>query len=104
MEIMLADLIREQADRYVVNAAFNQAVLFFKDGSYLQFEHTSRANRWARASAEATVADAICQALRQFRLNAKHLQLFFDDGSETAFIVSASSQQREREGENGSTR
>ena len=104
MDFMLAELIHEQADRYVVNAAFNQAVLFFKDGSYLQFEHTSRDNRWARASAEGTMADKMCQSLRQFRLNAKHLQLFFDDGSEKEFIVSASSQKKESKQENGNAR
>jgi len=97
MDFMFAELMHKQAARCVFNAEFNQAVLFFKDGSYLQFEHTSRDNRWARASAEQTQADKMCQSLRQFRLNAKHLQLFFDDGSEKEFIVSASSQKRKGE-------
>jgi hypothetical protein len=72
--------------RYSVNAAFNQATVEFSDGSTLQFEHSSRANRWARASAESTIAAEICQAIRQFRLNAKHLQLFFEDGSNVEFL------------------
>jgi hypothetical protein len=83
---MLAEWTRKNATRYLVNAEFNQAVLFFADGSYLQFEHTSRHNRWARASADSTTADNICRLLRQFRLNAKHLQLFFEDGSDAEFF------------------
>jgi hypothetical protein len=74
--------------RYTVNAAFNKASLDFTDGSTLHFEHTSRSNRWARASAESTMADEICQALHQFRLNAKHLQLFFNDESDVEFFGS----------------
>ena len=85
---MQDELARGQAARYVVNGEFNKAVLFFKDGSYLRFEHTSRENRWASASADATIADQICKSLRQFRLNAKHLQLFFQDGSDIEFSAS----------------
>lgn len=80
-------LARTQATRYVVNADFNQAILFFDDGSYLQFEHTSRANRWAKASASPSMADRLCRALQRFRLNAKHLQLYFDDGSDAEFVA-----------------
>ena len=76
-----------QATRYVVNAAFTQAVLFFEDGSYLQFEHTSRTNRWARASADQSTAGRLGQALQRFRLNAKHLQLYFEDGSDAEFLA-----------------
>ena len=68
-----------------MNAAFTQATLHFADGSMLLFEHTSRSNRWARASADSTIADEICRQIRQFRLNAKHLQLFFEDGSDAEF-------------------
>jgi hypothetical protein len=71
-----------------VNGAFNRGLLDFTDGSYLQFEHTSRSNRWARASAEATIADEVCRSIQQFRLNAKHLQLFFEDGSNAEFFSS----------------
>jgi len=89
--VNLAEYAKKQVTRYVVNAAFNQAILHFLDGSQLQFEHSSRSNRWARASADATVADEICRAIHQFRLNAKHLQLFFEDGSDAEFIVQHSS-------------
>jgi len=85
---MNAELTKNNVTRYMVNAEFNEAALFFKDGSSLRFEHTSRSNRWARPSADGTMADTICRALRQFRLNAKHLQLFFEDGSDAEFFAS----------------
>jgi hypothetical protein len=84
----IAEYVKKQATQYVVNSEFNQATLHFADGSQLQFEHTSRTNRWAKASADATVADDVCKFLRQFRLNAKHLQLFFEDGSDAEFTSS----------------
>ena len=67
------------------NAEFNRATLKFKDGSHIRFEHSSRENRWARASSEGTTAETVCLALSQFRLNAKHLQLFFEDGTDVEF-------------------
>ncbi len=86
----LAKTAHAQTARYVVNAEFNHAVLFFEDGSYLEFEHTSRKNRWARASSHQSTADRLCQSLRLFRLNAKHLQLYFEDGSDAEFFAPAS--------------
>jgi hypothetical protein len=82
---MLADFAKTETIRYVANTAFTQAVLYFKDGSHLQFEHSSRANRWARASAPNTMAERVCTSIHHFRLNAKHLQLFFEDGSDAEF-------------------
>ena len=82
---MLADVTKQDTTQYVVNAEFNQAVLYFTDGSFLRFEHTSRQNRWARPSADGTMAAKVCQSLLQFRLNAKHLQLFFEDGSNAEY-------------------
>ena len=87
----LADYATTHVTRYAVNATFNRATLDFSDGSHLQFEHTSRSNRWARASADATIADEICRSIHQFRLNAKHLQLFFEDGSDVEFFATPSS-------------
>ena len=84
---MLSELVERDAVRYVVNAEFNQAVLYFRDSSFLQFEHIGRDRRWARASSDGTTADMVCQSLRQFRLNAKHLQLFFEDGSDAEFVA-----------------
>lgn len=85
-----AQQIQPQVVRYVVNAAFTQAILVFTDESRLLFEHSSRTNRWAKASLPNTQADACCQALQQFRLNAKHLQLYFGDGSDVEFMVPTS--------------
>ena len=81
-----AEYARKHVLRYTVNAAFNRGTLEFTDGSHLEFEHTSRSNRWAKASSDATEADEICRAIRQFRLNAKHLQLFFEDGTAIDFF------------------
>jgi hypothetical protein len=82
---MTADFAKENATRYAANAEFTQAAVFFKDGSHLTFEHTSRGNRWARPSTDGTMADSVCKAMTQFRLNAKHLQMFFEDGSNAEF-------------------
>ena len=76
-----------QITRYVANGRFDQAVLFFADGSYLQLEHTGIDTRWAKASAQPSMADTICQSMHLFRLNAKHLQLCFTDGSDAEFFV-----------------
>lgn len=81
----LAERAGQAAARYEVNSDFNHALLHFRDGSYIEFEHSSRTSRWARASTAGTMADKICLALHQFRLNAKHLQLFFEDESDVEF-------------------
>lgn len=83
----MAQSAAEHVARYVANSEFNQAVLFFKDGSTLQLEHKGRDSRWAKASADATQADRACRAMSHFRLNALHLQLYFEDGSDVAFTV-----------------
>jgi hypothetical protein len=85
-----AEYAKRHVTRYEVNATFNRATLDFTDGSHLQFQHTSRSDRWARASADATIADDICRSMQQFRLNAKHLQLFFQDGSDAEFFATPS--------------
>ena len=82
----IAEYAKQKATQYVANTSFTQATLHFADGSELRFEHSSRTSRWAAASSEGTVADDICRGLRQFRLNAKHLQLFFQDGSDAEFV------------------
>ena len=91
-----ADFAREHTTRSVANAAFSRARLFFEDGSHLVFEHSSRQNRWAKASEQGTVADEVCLALSQFRLNAMHLELFFGDGSSAEFHPSPSADRKER--------
>lgn len=81
-------VVHDQVVRYVVNGKFNQAILFFADGSYMQFVHTSRENRWAKASSSESLAGGAFLSLQQFRLNAIHLQLYFDDGSDVEFFTS----------------
>jgi hypothetical protein len=76
----------KKVQRCAVNSQCTRALLHFADGSTLLFEHTSRQNRWARASAPGTDAEETCQTLSQFRLNAKHLELFFVDGSHAEFL------------------
>ena len=83
---MLADDVRKDALRYDADAEFKRAALFFRDGSFIEFEHSSRDTRCARASADGTIADKVNQWIRIFRLNAKHLQLFFEDGSDLEFM------------------
>jgi hypothetical protein len=90
---MISDFTKNHATRYIANAEFTQAALHFDDGSHLTFEHSSRANRWARPSTDGSTADIVCRAMIQFRLNAKHLQLFFDDDSNAEFKSSPPSGQ-----------
>ncbi|MBS13477.1 MAG: hypothetical protein CME19_18000 [Gemmatimonadetes bacterium] len=75
---------RAKNTRYIVNDEFTQAALFFEDESRLEFEHTPT-SRWAKSSTEGSMADEVCRSLQSFRLNAKHLQLFFTDGSNAEF-------------------
>ena len=83
---MHAEAARKNFVKYTVNAEYTRAALFFRDDSFIEFEHTSRDNRWARASGNGTIAEEICRSLRIFRLNAKHLQLFFEDDTNAEFF------------------
>jgi hypothetical protein len=83
--VNLAELTQQQTARYIVNSEFNKAQLYFLDTSFIEFEQIGRQDRRARASADGTTAERICRAIGQFRLNAKHLQLFFEDGSNAEF-------------------
>jgi hypothetical protein len=85
--LTLSELALGNVSDYIANAEFTEASLFFRDGSFLQFVHKARSERWARPSADETLAGEVCRGLRQFRLNAKHLQLFFDDGSDAEFLA-----------------
>jgi hypothetical protein len=82
----MADFARGALTRYVANAEYNEAAVYFTDGSFLRFEHKGRDTRWARPSSDDTTAGQVCRALRIFRLNAKHLQLYFEDGSDVEFF------------------
>jgi hypothetical protein len=69
-----------------VNEDFSEAVLVLRDGSRLRFRHRV-GERWAKAEVEdgsgggESLAGAVLAALALFRLNAKHLDVQFADGS-----------------------
>jgi hypothetical protein len=86
---MLSELTKRATTLVEVNEEFNRADVHFRDGSTLRFEHRSRKDRSAQASQSETTADRSCRALRQFRLNRKHLQLFFVDGSDAEYMMEA---------------
>ncbi len=92
---MMGDTVYALATDAVANAAINRAVLFFGDGSQLRFEHTSRQNRWAKASEKGTMAENTCLSITQFWLNAKQLELFFKDGSTVRFHPSVGDETEE---------
>jgi hypothetical protein len=62
---------------------FSEAVLGMQDGSTLQFRHRV-GERWVRAggaASPASRADKILATIAGFRLNGKHLEIWFEDGS-----------------------
>ena len=69
-----------------VNEDFSEAVLLLRDGSRLCFRHRV-GERWAKAvgAAEAVdeggLAGRVLALIGMFRLNAKHLDVQFQDGS-----------------------
>jgi hypothetical protein len=69
-----------------VNEEFSEAVLEMRDGSRLRFCHRV-GERWAQAvgagqtETEPGTAGEMLAALTLFRLNAKHLEIQFRDGS-----------------------
>ncbi len=69
-----------------VNARFSEAVLTLSDGTRLCFHH-SVDQRWAKAvgpdgdESVSGVATELIEQIDGFRLNAKHLDIQFRDGS-----------------------
>ena len=82
----LAQSLKHWLAGAVVNPDFSEAVLTLYDGSQLCFCHRV-GERWVKAvgpkgrEAEAGSAGELCAAVTMFRLNAKHLEIQFDDGS-----------------------
>ena len=76
-----ASLVFAEAD-----ARFTEAVLHLQDQSRLCFRHAV-GERWAKSvgpqgrEAEAGLAEELLPAIAHFRLNAKHLDIQFHDGS-----------------------
>jgi hypothetical protein len=65
---------------------YTEAVVVFRDGSRLGFCHRV-GERWAKASDEGTdhQAGQVLAWIKMFRLNAKHLDIQFSDGSRWEF-------------------
>ncbi len=66
------------------DARFTEAVVMLRDGSVLYFCHRV-GERWAKAVGpdgdEGGRSEDLIDAVRMFRLNAKHLDVEFEDGS-----------------------
>jgi len=78
--------LREALVALEVNESFTEAVLGLRDGSRLCFCHRV-GERWAKAvgergaEKEPGLAGELLSAISLFRLNARHLDVQFDDGS-----------------------
>jgi hypothetical protein len=81
-----AQRLRQQLQSFEVDAQYTEAVLHFHDRSRLCFRHRV-GERWARAIGpqqrddETGLAGELLAAMKMFRLNAKHLDIHFDDDS-----------------------
>jgi hypothetical protein len=62
-----------------VNDTFSEAVVVMSDGSRLCFCHRV-GERWASADGGGRAADVLAM-IQLFRLNGKHLDIAFEDGS-----------------------
>lgn len=80
------ELLQESIRTVEVNADFTEAVLRLKDDSRLCFCHRVD-ERWGKAvgpegrETEGGEAEEILLAITTFRLNRKHLDIQFNDGS-----------------------
>jgi hypothetical protein len=74
-------LLRDSFRNLEVSPDFTEAVLDMQDGSKLQFCHRVDVRRVKCFGPESTAAADILTRVRTFRLNAKHLEVEFDDGS-----------------------
>jgi hypothetical protein len=81
-----AELVRQVFVSLEVNGDFSEAALRMADGSRLCFCHRV-GERWAKAlpiaepAERAGLADQVLERIALFRLNAKHLDVYFTDGS-----------------------
>jgi hypothetical protein len=81
-----AEFLRAELLTVEANEQFTEAVMRFRDDSQLCFCHRV-GERWAKAVGrdlhedDAGLAGELLPAITMFRLNAKHLDIQFDDGS-----------------------
>jgi hypothetical protein len=64
-----------------VNDRFTEATITFRDESQLCFRHRVNERGVNCLGGEETEASAVLPAIKTFRLNAKHLEIYFQDGS-----------------------
>lgn len=87
-------MLEEAFSSAQVNADFTQGILLLKDLSRISFCHRV-GERWARAEVgseekrQPSLADQVLAAMAMFRLNAKHLEIKFNDGSTWEFLFRA---------------
>ena len=87
--------IRESFVSVEVNEDFSEAVLAMRDGSRLCFRHRV-GERWARAVApgeaasDATLAGGVLSRIALFRLNSRHLDVQFADGTRWEVLFAGS--------------
>jgi hypothetical protein len=75
------ELLRDSFVSLEVNADFTEAVVLLRDDSRLCFCHRV-GERWAKAvGGDAALAGRVLSLIGLFRLNAKHLDVQFQDGS-----------------------
>jgi hypothetical protein len=80
------EILKRELLTVEVNENFTEAVMQFHDNSRLCFCHRV-GERWAKAFGsgqpedETGLAGKILSAMTMFRLNAKHLDIQFEDGS-----------------------
>jgi hypothetical protein len=80
------EILKMQLLTVEANENFTEAVMLFHDNSRLCFRHRVD-ERWAKAVGsgqpedETGLAGELLSAMTMFRLNAKHLDIQFDDGS-----------------------
>ena len=81
-----AERLKQHLDHAEVNGDFTEAVLHLDDGSRLCFCHRVE-ERFAKAvgpqdaETEPGHAQEILASIERFRLNRKHLEIFFQDAS-----------------------
>jgi hypothetical protein len=73
-------LLRRALACVEVNDTFSEAVVALGDGSRLRFRHRV-GERWVRAEGAGNLAAEVLATIALFRLNGKHLDVQFRDGS-----------------------
>ncbi len=85
-----ADALRRAFRGLEVNHDFSEAVLVFEDASRLLFCHRVGQRTANAEGADASVAREVLSSLTLFRLNARHLDLQFSDGTRWEALFGAS--------------